>query len=111
MLLTTVHLSMIFSTNLPHSFSNTFFRADDLYQYLTRQATSGQLYVPHYKTTTFGLKCIYKRCIDSWNQFSTAINITNRINNRNNTEIKDIDLLKFSHTVLKDRLTQHHTYI
>ena len=96
-----------FHQNLPRSFTNTFFRADDLYQYSTRQATSGQLYIPHYKTTTFGLKCIYKRCIDSWNQFSTAINITNRINNRNNTEIKDIDLLKFSRTVLKDKLTKH----
>ena len=85
-----------FNNNLPRSFTNTFFRADDLYEYSTRQATTGQLYTPQYKTTTFGLKCIYKRCIDSWNQFSIDINIINRKNNPNNLEIKDVDLLKYS---------------
>ena len=72
-----------------------------------RQATSCLLYIPYFKTTTFGLKCIFKRCIDSWNQFSTEININNRINNRDNIEIKDIDSLKYSRTVLKDKLTKH----
>ena len=96
-----------FNNNLPRSFTNTFLRTDDLYQYSTRQATSGQLYTPRYKTTTFGLKCIYKRCIDSWNQYSTDINIMNRRNNVNNMEIKDIDLLVYSRKVLKDKLTQH----
>ena len=96
-----------FHQNLPRSFSNIFFRAVDFYQYSTRQATSCLLYIPYFKTTTFGLKCIFKRCIDSWNQFSTEININNRINNRNNIEIKDIDLLKYSRTVLKDKLTKH----
>ena len=96
-----------FNNNLPHSFSNTFFRVNDLNHYSTRQATSGQLYTPHYKTTTFGLKCIYKRCIDSWNQLSIEINNVNRINNKNDIEIKDIDLLKFSRNVLKDKVTKH----
>ena len=96
-----------FNNNLPRSFTNTFLRTDDLYQYSTRQATSGQLYTPRYKTTTFGPKCIYKRCIDSWNQYSTDINIMNRRNNVNNIEIKDIDLLVYSRKVLKDKLTQH----
>ena len=99
--------------NLPLSFTNTFFRSDDLYEYSTRQATSGQLYTPQYKTTTFGLKCIYKRCIDSWNKFSIDINTINRKNNVNNLEIKDIDLLNYSRKVLKDKLTKHvlSTYI
>ena len=96
-----------FNNNLPHSFANTFFRVEDLHTYSTRQATSGQLYTPQYKTTQFGLKCIYKRCIDSWNQFSIDINIKNRLNNTNNQEIKDIDLLKYSRQVLKDKLTKH----
>ena len=96
-----------FNKKLPHSFSNTFFRANDSYSYLTRQATSGQLCIPHYKTTTFGLKCIYKRCIDSWNQFSSEINIINRLDNCNNTEIIDSDLSKYSRNVLKDKLTKH----
>ena len=62
---------------------------------------------PDFKTTTFGLKCIYKRCIDSWNQLSTEINLTSRINTHNNIEIKDVDLLKYSRTVLKNKITKH----
>ena len=96
-----------FNNNLPHSFTNTFFRVEDLYEYSTRQATSGQLYTPQYKTTQFGLKCIYKRCIDSWNQFSEDINIINRRNNINNLDYKDIDLLIYSRQVLKEKLTKH----
>ncbi len=47
------------------------------------------------------------RCIDSWNQYSTDINLINRNQNTNNTEIQDIDLLKFSRQVLKVKLTKH----
>ena len=96
-----------FNKNLPISFTDIFIRTNDLYKYSTRRATSGKLYIPRYKTTTFGLKCIYKRCIDSWNKLTSEINSTNRKNNINNPEIKDIDLLKFSRTVLKDKLTKH----
>ena len=96
-----------FNNNLPRSFTNTFFRTDDLYEYSTRQATSGQLYTPRYKTTSFGLRCIYKHCIDTWNQFSIDINAINRRNNINNLEVNDIDLLKYSRNVLKDKLTKH----
>ena len=51
--------------------------------------------------------CIYKRCINSWNKLSTELNVTNRKNNRNKPDIKDIDLIKLSRNVLKDRLTKH----
>ena len=53
------------------------------------------------------LKCIYKRCINSWNKFTTEINLITRKENIDQTEIEDIDLLNFSRTVLKDRLTKH----
>ena len=96
-----------FNKNLPHSFTDAFFRADDMYEYATRKATSGQLYIPRYKTTTFGLKSIYKRCIDSWNYFSNKINIIHRKNNINNPEVNDIDFLKYSRTVLRNNLTKH----
>ena len=56
---------------------------------------------------TFSLKCIYKRCIDSWNQLSMEINTINRRENKNSQEIKDIDLLDYSRPVLKDKLTKH----
>ena len=47
------------------------------------------------------------RCIDSWNQYSIDVNVINRSQNTNNNEIKDIDLLKFSRQVLKEKLTKH----
>ena len=96
-----------FHKTLPNSFNNPFIRTNDLYGYSTRQATTGKLYIPRYKTTTFGLKCIYKRCIDSWNKFTTEINAKNKNDNTKNNVINDIDLLKFSRTVLKDKLTKH----
>ena len=95
------------NNNLPKSFVKTFIRTNDLHKYKTRQATAGKLYIPNYKTTTFGLKCIYKRCINSWNKLSTEFNIINRKNNINNQEINDIDLLKYSRIVLKEKLTKH----
>ena len=96
-----------FNKTLPISFTNTFIRTDDLYEYNTRQASTGKIYIPRYKTTTFGLKCIYKRCIDSWNKLTTEINTIYRKENSSKFEIKDIDLLKFSRNVLKDRIMKH----
>ena len=96
-----------FNNNLPTSFKNTFVKTNDLHEYPTRQATTGKLYIPSYKTTTFGLKSIYKRCINSWNNITTQINSINRINETYNSEIKYIDLLKYSRTALKDELTKY----
>ena len=95
------------NNNLPRSFTKTFIRTSEQYAYKTRQATTGKLYIPYYNTTTFGLKCIYKRCIDSWNELSTQLNSMNRKNNVNNSEINDIDLLNYSRTALKDKLTKY----
>ncbi len=67
-----------FHDNLPGSYTNTFIRPNDLHDYSTRKATTGQLCIPSYKTTNFGLKCIYKRCIDSWNKFSYELNLINK---------------------------------
>ena len=95
------------SNNLPGSFKNIFLRSNDLHEYKTRQATTGKLHIPAYKTTSFGLKCIYKRCINSWNQLTTELNQLNKGKNKNNLEIANIDLLKYSRTVLKNKLTEH----
>ena len=96
-----------FHNNLPGSFTNTFIRANDKHNYSTRKATTGQLYIPGYKTTTFGLKCIYKRCINSWNKLTLEINSTHRKANSHNLEVNDIDLLNFSRQGLKEKLTSH----
>ena len=96
-----------FNNNLPNSFIGTFTRNNDLYEYSTRQASTGQLHIPPFKTTTFGLKCIYKHCINSWNNLSSTFNLMNKKVNVNKPDINDIDLLKFSRTILKDKLTKH----
>ena len=95
------------NNNLPGSFKNTFLRSNDMHEYKTRQATTGKLHVPEYKTTTFGLKCIYKRCINSWNQLTTEFNIMYKHHNVFDKEIKAIDLLDNSRTMLKNKLTKH----
>ena len=53
--------------NLPKSFNNIFLRIEDTHHNETRGAFTGQLILPIYNSTTYGLKSIYKRCIDSWN--------------------------------------------
>ena len=53
--------------NLPKSFDNIFQRIENLHQTGTRSAFTGQLCTPCYNSTTYGLKSIYKKCIDSWN--------------------------------------------
>ena len=95
------------NNNLAGSFISTFLRTNDMHEHKTRQATTGKLYIPSYKTTTFGLKCIYNRCINSWNKLTTELNLLNRTTNVNNIEINDFDLLNYSRTVLKDKLTKH----
>ena len=92
------------NNKLPESFTNTFLRKDELYKHKARQATTGKLYIPAYKTTTYGLKCIYKRCIDSWNKITTELNLINR---DTNPEIKYIDLLKYSRSLLKNKITKY----
>ena len=49
----------------------------------------------------------YKNSIDSWNKLTTEINTIYRKENSSKSEIKDIDLLKFSRNVLKDRIMKH----
>ena len=47
--------------NLPLSFSEKFFKTDNLSEYSTRKGISGEPSTPQYKTATFRLKCKYKR--------------------------------------------------
>ena len=49
-----------FNKNLPGAFTNTFIRTNDLYNHSTRQATTGKLFIPSYKSTTFGLNFLQK---------------------------------------------------
>ena len=56
--------------NLPNSFIDAFRIVDETYPNITQSAVTGQLTIPTHKTTRYGLKSIYKRCIDSWNMIS-----------------------------------------
>ena len=60
--------------NLPKSFCETFRKIEDSHDTETRQACTGMLSIPKYNTTQFGLKSIYKKCINSWNQLTSEIN-------------------------------------
>ena len=94
--------------NLPDSYEDTFTRIDDTdATSSTRQATTGKLHQPRYVGTTFGLKCIYSRCITSWNKFTTEINKIHKQKFVNKMRCTDIDLHRLSRNNLKNTLTQH----
>ena len=87
--------------NLPNSFTNTFKRVDDTYPIIIRSAVTGQLVVPSYNTTRYGLNSIYKKCIDSWNMITSEINKSKKI-------VGKSDLFKmYSRNELKTTLTKH----
>ena len=65
------------------------------------------LHIPRYTGTTFGLKCIYKQCITSWNKFTAEINKIHKQKYVNKMLSPDIDLLKLSKNNLKLTLTKH----
>ena len=94
--------------NLPISYNETFLRLKDTATNCsTRQACTGMLHIPKYKTTNFGLKCIYKRYTNSWNQFTYEFNQIEKQKHVNKFKCPDIDLIKFSRVYLKKMLTSH----
>ena len=93
---------------LPKAFTNTFTRRDETdANCTTRQAITGKLSIPRYKTTSFGLKCIVKKCINSWNKFTDEINKVNKTKFINKLTCPDIDLTRYSRTKLKDTINKH----
>ena len=94
--------------NLPVSYEDTFTRIDDTdTTSTTRQAITGKLHQPRYAGTTFGLKCIYSRCITSWNKFTSEINKIHKQKFVNKMRCTNIDLHRLSRNNLKNTLTQH----
>ena len=94
--------------NLPSAFTDTFKRLAEMETNCsTRQASIGQLFKPGYNTTSFGLKCIEKRCINSWNTISFEINKINKSNYVNKLKCPDIDLSKLSRYQLKETINKH----
>ena len=50
--------------------------------------------VPTYNSTEYGLKCIYKKCINSWNDATYEMNEIVKRKYVNKLKSPDIDLLK-----------------
>ena len=50
---------------LPSSLEFTFNRVDESHSIKTRMAETGMLSIPRFNSTTYGLKSIYKNCINS----------------------------------------------
>ena len=93
--------------NLPNSFLETFKRIDDTHDTETRQACTGMLSTPTYNSTEYGLKCIYKKCINSWNDATYEINEIVKRKYVNKLKSPDIDLLKLSRNNLKESIKDH----
>ena len=98
-----------FGGNLPSSFVSTFSRVDETHQTGTRSAETGLLSIPRYNSTTFGLKSIYKNCINSWNKMTTEINKIEKDKSKiKRKDVIDIDLYKmYSRSKLKRTLKSH----
>ena len=80
---------------LPDCFQNYFSPLSDLQDIKTKACELGCLFVPHVRTTKFGLKSITRKCIDSWNFFSFKLN----------TRLKDISRFE-----LKRKLALFHQF-
>ena len=93
--------------NLPNSFSETFQRVDNVHNINTRQASAGMLYPPKYNSITYRHKCIYNKCINSWNKITSQINTAVKSKYINKLNTPDIDLTNFSKSKLKDKIIEH----
>ena len=98
---------MIFLGQVPQSYSNTFKRINDSHSVNTRQAITGMLKTPKYNSVNFGFKCIYNKCIESWNKFTSDINHEQNKNIVNKLTTIDIDLQGLSRNKLKQTITSH----
>ena len=85
----------------------THFVIEDSHDTESRQAFTGMLSIPKCNTTQFGLKCIYKKCINSWNQLTSEINVIEKQKYVNKLRSPDMDLSKFSKGKLKETIKAH----
>jgi len=96
-----------FHNNLPKSFNNIFTKASDTHSSLTRHANNGNIALPSFNSTNYGLKSIHKLCIDAWNKMISEqklIDINKKILDKNH---KAIDLHKVSRIKLKQLISNY----
>ena len=90
-----------FHDNLPKSFVDIFCKLAYNQNNNTRNTNLGMLFIPQYNSVTYGHKCIYKLCIDSWNSITYILR-----------DLKDdndlpIDLHSISRGQLKEKITKY----
>ena len=97
-----------FNKLLPVSYANTFTKVEDKdTTCTTRQAITGLMHLPKFSGITFGLKCIYNRCIISWNKYTQELNKIHKQKFVNKMRCTDFDLLNLSRKTIKETLTKH----
>ena len=91
--------------NLPSSLDKIFTRVNEIHSTNTKSAKLGMLNIPRCKGITYGVKSIYRNCINSWNMLTSEINKTEKAKSKN--KYNEIDLKSFSKHKLKTIVTQH----
>ena len=101
-----VYLYDYLKGNLPSAFEFTFNRVEESHSIKTRMAETGMLSIPRFNSTTYGLKSIYKNCINSCNMLTLQLNLVEKDKAKNN--YIEIDLLKMhSKNKLKSVITDY----
>ena len=92
---------------LPKTFNNIFVKAKDTHGIYTRNANDGNIALPRYNSTNYGLNSIYKQCIDAWNKFTYEQKRFDKIQKSQNKNYKLINLHNISRNKLKQLITNY----
>ena len=94
-----------FHGNIPNSFDNTFNKVNDIHSILTRNAKDGSLILPSCNSTKYGLKSIYKLCVDNWNSITRELKEMDKDKFKSNQNAVPINLHNVSRPKLKRLIT------
>ena len=92
--------------NLPSSFDFTFNRVEESHSINTRRAVAGLLSIPKFNSTSYGLKSIYKHCINSWNMLTLKLKSLEKNKAKNKYIVIDL-LTMHSKNKLKSVITEY----
>ena len=103
----TVFVYDYFHCNLPKSFDNIFTKAIDTHPSFTRHANDGYIVPARYKSTNYGLKSMYKLCVDAWNKITNEQKIIDKVQKKQDKKHKSIDLHNIPRNKLKQIITNY----
>ena len=83
---------------------NRFNKVNDIHSIFTRNARDGSLVLPTCNSTNYGLKSIYKLCVDNWNTMTKKFKEMDKAKFRTNQNIP-INLHNISRPKLKQLIT------